>query len=69
MTDPAVFQALLEYGLRYNEVEKQWEGLDYLISDEDLDDINVAEIDQIIAGLRDGRDRVNLGKDKYFHLR
>jgi len=69
MTKPAVHHALLEYGLRYNAEAKQWEGFDYIISDEDLEDITLAEIDQIIAGLRDGRDEVNLGNDKYFHLR
>jgi hypothetical protein len=65
---PAVEQTLREYGLRYNAERKQWEGLDYVICDEDIEHLTVADIDQIVAGLRDGRDSVTLGPDKEFRL-
>ena len=69
MTKPAVHRALLEYGLRYNEVAGQFEGYDYVILEADLKDLGLSEIDQITAGLRDGVARVSLGKGKYFYLR
>ena len=68
MTNPIVIQALREYGLRYNKAERRWEGLDYVICDEDLKDLSVNEIDQILAGLRDGKTRVDLGPNREFKL-
>ena len=68
MTKPAVIQALREYGLRYNASEAQWEGMYFVICDEDLRDLNVADIDQVLSGLRDGKTRVSLGPDREFQL-
>ncbi len=66
---PVVEQALREYGLRYNADYKRWEGLDYVICDEDIENFTVSDIDQIIAGLRDGKDSVPLGPGKEFRLK
>lgn len=69
MPDPNVKQALREYGLRYNRRYKRWEGLDYVICDKDLEDLNVADVDQILAGLRDGKMKVSLGPNREFKLK
>ena len=69
MIHPILVRALREYGLRYNKTYERWEGADYTLCDIDLKDLSIADLDQVLAGVRDGRSQVSLTNGRPFKIR
>jgi hypothetical protein len=61
-------RALLEFGLRYNRKQTRWEGIDYYLCDCDIRDLELWELDQVLAGARERAAKVRV-RGGYFYLR
>lgn len=60
-------RALLEYGLVYDRKRGMWDGYDYCLSEDDVMGLDLWELDQVLAGLRDRRSSVRV-KAGIFYL-
>ena len=68
LTPKSHIRALLEFGLRYNARLERWEGIDYYLCDIDLEDLELWEVDQVLAGARERAIKVRV-KGGFFYLR
>lgn len=61
-------RALREFGLRNNRKLERWEGLDYYLCDCDMRDLELWELDQVLAGARERAPKVRVSGG-YFYLK